>query len=208
MNLTKTEVANLALSKLGVSHVLVDFDSDPSNPAKILRRQYRTALSSVIEYHEWSFATRYQALALVQEYPAPNWAFAYALPSDAAVVRRVATENLFFHAQEYYYEKEQWMEVETDVGLVIYSNVPLAWAEYTAMVPEAGPYPARFARALACQLALDAAASLITNNFAKVKDMLTKDCRNEMTQQVALDAARQPAPVPSPSPFERARLRQ
>lgn len=203
--LTKTEVANLALGKLGHSHVVANIETDVSTVGKILRRQFATAFNSILSHHRWAFATEFKPLALVQENPTPIWGYAYAAPADTHIIRRIEPQNYFKHENLYRTELNKWVEVFTDAGQLYYSNVPLAWAEITRAVDQLGPYPPHFARAVACQWALDSAPSLITNNFARIRQALTAELSNEISQQIALDLSTHPEPDDAESPFLRAR---
>lgn len=203
--LTKTDVANLALGKLGHSHVVPNLDTDQTTIGKVLRRQLKTAISTVVEMHPWGFLTSYDALSWVADQPTPQWAYAYAQPTDGQIVRRIAPQNYFMHEQEYYDQKAQYQEAYSDVGTLIYTNIHEAWAEITRVHEESNDYPNHFGRAVACQLAMDSAASIITNNFTKMKDALLRECRSDLQNQIAMDLSRRPNPVEAPSPFLRVR---
>jgi len=206
--LTKTDVANLALGKLGHSHVVPNLDTDNTTIGKILRRQLPTALSSVVELHPWGFLTSFDALTKVEDNPQPNWRYSYSTPADCEVIRRISPKSVFFHEQEYDFQKEQFIEVHSDVGILIYANIDEAWAEFTRKHDADSDYPTYFARAVACQLAMDAAPSIITNNYAKMKDTLLRESKTDMSNQIAMDMSRVPQPLEAPSPFLRARTRQ
>lgn len=203
--LTKTETANLTLGKLGHSHVIANIETDVTTVGKILRRQFPTAFNSILSHHRWSFATEFKPLNLVQENPSPVWGYAYAAPADTHMLRRIEPQNFFIHENLYRKMQNKWIEVYTDAGLVYYSNVPFAWAEITRAIDPLGPWPEHFARATACQWALDSAPSLITNNFARIRASLTSELRNEITQQIALDLSNNPEPDDAESPFLAAR---
>jgi hypothetical protein len=205
--LYKTDIANLALGRLGVSLTIVDAETENSQQAKIVRRHFRMSLDSLLEMHDWNFATKYQALILQQEDPTPIYKFAYVLPSDALVVREIAREGFFSHRNQYEDEKERWQQVYSSSGQLIYSNTPDAHAKYTVRIPDTIAMPNHFGRALAAQLSMDIAPSLITNNFPKVRDSLNADARIDISMGIAEDLGRQPQMEDSLSPFIRARYK-
>lgn len=203
----KQDIAILALGHLGVSHNITDFDTDNSNQAKIVRRHFRMSLDTVLEMHEWGFATQFGALPLVEEGPVAAYRFAYSLPTDCLVLRMIAMEGNFPTVKLYETEKQKFREVFNGVGeRIIYTNIPLAHGEFTTQLSEDFAFPTHFARGVSHQLALDIAPSLITNNFPKVKQALMTTASNEVSKAIAADLGRQTLQEDSPSPFFAARL--
>jgi len=203
--LYKNDIANLALGRLGVSLTVADLETENSLQAKIIRRNFRMSLDTVLEMHDWNFATKYLPLILQSEDPTPMYKFAYSLPSDALVIREIAREGFFTNRYQYQDEKEKWQQVYSSIGAVIYSNTPDAHAKYTVRIPTEIAMPTHFGRAVAAQISMDIAPSLITNNFAKIRDTLNSDARNDITLAIADDLGRQPQMEDSLSPFIRAR---
>ena len=81
--LYKNDIANLALGRLGVSLYVSDLETENTQQAKIIRRHFRMALDTLLEMHDWNFATQYSPLILFQNDPTPNYRFAYLAPADA-----------------------------------------------------------------------------------------------------------------------------
>lgn len=205
--LYKQDIANLALGHLGSSLQVLDFETENSQQAKILRRHFRMSLDTVLEMHEWGFATQFAALALAEEQPVNSYRFAYSLPSDCMVLRLIAMDGMYPVTKQYEKEKEKFREVFNGAGSrLIYTNVPRAHGEFTTRLSEDFAFPTHFARGLSHQLALDIAPQLITNNFPKVKQTLIATAANEVSMAIAADLGRQPSPEDSPSPFYAARL--
>jgi hypothetical protein len=203
--LYKTDIANLALGRLGVSLSVVDLETENSQQAKIIRRHFRMSLDSLLEMHDWNFATKYLPLILQEEDPTLVFKFAYVVPSDALVIREIAREGFFSNRNQYQDEKEKWQQVYSSSGQLIYSNTPDAHAKYTVRIPDNIAMPNHFGRALAAQLSMDIAPSLITNNFGKIRDTLNADARIDISMGIADDLGRQPQMEDSLSPFIRAR---
>lgn len=203
---SNTEVANLALGHLGSSYKIVNVETENSNMANIVRKHYSSALDTILAKHNWQFATKQGAMLLVEEDPSVNWKYSYRMPVDAAVIRRISVEGGFFYKDEYLDEKEPFqIFYDSTHGYVIHTNVYNAYAEYTVRVADVGPFLNHFARAFAAQLALDIAPQVITNNYFKVKEVLRRDLKNEIAEQMAEDISLNPAPIPSDSPFVRVR---
>lgn len=204
--LTKNDVANLALGRLGVSLSVADIDTENSVQAKVIRRHLRMSLDTILERHPWTFANHTQALTLHEEDPSEAFKFAYDLPSDCLVLRRIAQEGIFHQTKEYEDMKDPWKQVYTGTSTQrIWCNVYLAHGEYTVRISEDSAVPVHFGRAWAAQLSMDIAPSLITNNFAKVKQLLNSEARNEIFDQIANDLGRQTQAVDPASPFQRVR---
>ncbi len=205
--LSKQEVANLALGHLGVSLQVLDYDTENTIHAKVLRRHFRMALDTMLEEYEWGFATQYSALALVEEDPMQSWRFSYSLPSDCHVLRMIAMDGIFPTTKQYENEKKKFREVYNGAGArLIYTDIPLAHGEFTTRLSEDFSFPTHFARGLSHQLALDIAPQLITNNFSKVKQTLMDNAKNEISRAIASDLGRQTLQEDSPTPFYAARL--
>lgn len=205
--LTKTDVANLALGKLGSSSIIINVDTESSQIAKIVRRHFSMSLTAILEKHPWTVLTKSAALALVEENPSPKWQYSYSMPEDGQVIRRLAMDNYFDHRLEYEDQIIPFEPAYTVGGYNIQANIPNAWAEYTVRPPEDGPYMDHFGRALAAMLAMDIAPSIITNNYVKMKDVFLKEARNEISEQIALDICLRPDPIAFESPFIRARMK-
>jgi hypothetical protein len=204
--LNKNEVANLALGRLGVSLSIVDLDTENSTQAKIIRRHYKISLETLLERHGWNFATKYAPLLLQANDPNLGFSYQYALPADCLILREIAADGIFPEVNLYEEQKEQWQEVYTGASPSIYSNTKNAHAKYTVKIPETMAMPNHFGRALAAQLSIDIAPSLITNNFGKVRDTLNSAAINDIHLGIAQDLGRQPLQLDSLSPFHRARF--
>jgi len=206
--LYKNDIANLALGRLGVSLSVIDINVENSNQAKIIRRHFSMSLDTLLEKHPWNFASQSQALALQSDTvnALGVHVYRYALPADCLVLRQIGQEGIFSHYNQYEDEKLRWQEIYTGSGPSIETHVAEAYGKYTTKVPDSMGFPNHFGRALAAQLSMDIAPSLITNNFGKVRDTLNSQAMVDITFGIADDLGRQPQPEDSLSPFIRARL--
>ena len=200
----KTEIANLALGRLGVSLAIADLDTDISIQTKVIKRHFRVSLETFLIKHDWSFARKEAALALLSTDNVRRQ-YTYEMPADALIIRQLAEDGMFVDLNLYQDQIIPWHELLTTTGTHLITPLPLAYAQYTANLDIDVNFPTHFARGLAAQIAWDIAPSLITNNFGKVADTLDAKCRIDMTSAIADDIARQPLIQDSPGPFLRAR---
>lgn len=205
--LFKTDVALLALARLGSSFTITSLDTDNSNQAKVIRRHFKMSLYTTLGKFNWNFARGFGELALLEEDPTPSWPYSYSMPANALEVRRIASDGYFPNVQEYEEDKAKWVKVFSASGPVLYTNVPRAHAEYTVKLDENLGFPVYFAKSLSAQLALDIAPAIITNTFAKVQAQLEKGARIALSEGISEDLNSQPAPTPSHSPYLSARFK-
>lgn len=88
-----TEIGNLALSHLGMSHTVTDLENEQSIEAKVLRRFYEPAMNTCLRDFPWPFATGFFALGLVEEQPNEDWGYSYRYPSECLHVRRILGQS-------------------------------------------------------------------------------------------------------------------
>lgn len=204
--LQKNDIAGLTLGRLGVSLTVSDVDVENSNQAKVLRRTFRMALDTFLQMHEWGFATKTEALAVLENDPTASWLYSYQLPADCVAPRIIAEDGMFPQVKQYEDEKEKFKVMYNGAGAAkIYSNVRNAHLEYTVRLAEDFTFPVHFARGLSARWALDVAPMLITQNFAKVEALLLKRCQADMNNAIAIDLSMEPQLLDSPNPFIRAR---
>jgi hypothetical protein len=80
---SEVDICNLALSHLGDSATVASIDPpEGSAQAEHCARFYGVARNSMLEMHNWLFATRRKTLAVTTD-DSFDWAFAYAAPAGA-----------------------------------------------------------------------------------------------------------------------------
>lgn len=81
---SEVDICNLSLAHLGDDATVSSLDPpEGSAQAEHCARFYPIARDSLLEMHNWGFATRRVALALLSESPPSTWKYAYAVPGDA-----------------------------------------------------------------------------------------------------------------------------
>lgn len=209
--LQKTDIANLALGRLGVSLniAVTDFDTDNSAQAKIIRRMYQMSLDTLLQKHEWKFATYFQGLNLLEtdeNFGFMGFKYKYEAPADAMVIREIASGGIFTNLNLYEVQKAKFQTIYSSSSIKIVTNIDDAHARYTVRIPVDNQVPVYFGRALSAQLAWDIAPMLITNNFPKIRDSLARDLADEITLGMAQDEGTQPQMDNAPNPFVMSRF--
>jgi hypothetical protein len=148
MAVSRVEICNMALARIGVSAFIEDIDSEPSTEAQACRLFFDAARDRLLAEFNWPFARRYAALQLIDQADdqpwANDWPFKYQYPPDCIAVRRIVTAL----------GPNDPNPPPFDVGEgVIYTNQEKAIALYTARVVSTAKFPPLFVSALAWLLA-------------------------------------------------------
>jgi hypothetical protein len=146
---SKTEICNLALSHLGVGKEISDIETDASSEGQACRRFYDIALDTTLRDVNWPFATRFRALALIEESPNDEWLFAYRYPTDCLKVRRILSGI----RNETPDIRVPYKIAQDDAGLILYTDIEDAEIEYTVRESNAELYTADFIMAFSYRLA-------------------------------------------------------
>lgn len=202
---TKTEVYNTAAGMLGQTQITLNPDTDTSTVFRIFRMHYRKALYDTIEKHPWTAYSKRQPLALIDKNPTKDWAYVYAIPEDCAVVNQISPDDCF--PESPYAKKFDFTQARVGNTVVIFTNIPNAWAKYTALPDENESFPSYIADAIAANLAMRAAPAIITNNYMKIKDALRAELKNTISESIAIDLQKQPDNSQDYSPTIHARIK-
>lgn len=159
---TAVAIANLALSHLGDDATIANLDPpEGSAQAEQAALFYPIARDALLEMYPWNFALRRTTLALLDEQPNTQWAYAYALPSDVLGVFAVqgAEDTDDFVGTTYgplvAVNGVNDFEIEglSDNTRVLYTNVVDARIRYTVAVTIPSFFPPLFTVALSYFLA-------------------------------------------------------
>jgi len=153
---SKTEICNLALSHLGIGEDIANVDTEQSTEASTMRRFYDIAKDECFRDFNWPFATKFAALALVEEDPTEEWAFSYRYPSDCLRLRRVLSGLRNDNRQS----RVPYKIGQDEQGLLIYTDMEDAEVEYTVISDDPSIYPVDFTMALSYKLAVYTAPRL------------------------------------------------
>ena len=180
------DICNIALGHLGDEAAISAIDPpDGSVQASHCARIYPMARDELLEMHNWRFATKRKALALLSTTEQPQeWAYTYSYPTCLRVIA-VRLENeptsanpgLIFDEQEFLTAPKTYpftIESLNDGTQVIYTNVENATVHYVAAVTDVAKFSPLFVSALSRLMAMYLAGPIIKGKtgMAVAKDQL------------------------------------
>jgi hypothetical protein len=169
---TETEIANLALSHLGIGKEIANLETEKSQEATACRRFYPTCRDAVLRDFPWPFATKFAILALVADPPTETleWAFSYRYPTDCLTIRRIQTGV----RQDNQDTRIRFKLGRDDQGQLVYCDESLAKVEYTFREEDPQRYPADFQLAMSFRLAAYVAPRLTGGDPFKLGERAAK----------------------------------
>jgi hypothetical protein len=174
---TDTEIANLALSHLGIGKLLANLDTDRSEEGNVCRRFFDIAKDATLRDFSWPFATKFATLNLVEEDPTGEWGYSYRYPSDCLMLRRIISESRNDSRQS----QEPYKIGQDDEGLLIYTDREDAEVEYTVRVTNNDTLPSDFVMAFSFRLATYIAPTVTNGDPFKLGDKAMQRYVMEMT---------------------------
>lgn len=162
---SKTVIANLAISHLGINKNISDFDNDRSAEGNAVRQYYEQCLEEVLSDFWWSFARAYGTLDLVKENPTIEWGYAYRYPSTCLTLRRILSGQRTDSRQS-----RVPFEIGNDAqGGLVYTDMQAAQIEYTFLNKNVSQYPASFVMALSLKIAFMIAPTITAGDPFKLR---------------------------------------
>jgi hypothetical protein len=185
---SEVQICNLALSHLGNRGRVASIDPvDGSAEADYCASFFGLARNELLEMADWTFARKRVELSLAAG-PATTWAYAYALPSDCMVPRRILTQSS--SSQE---TDSEPFDVE---GQVLLTDKQFAVLVYTRPIVDAGLFQPSFATALSYLLASYLAGPIIKGlDGTKASVEYRKVATSMAATAVANDANRADLPL-------------
>lgn len=158
----KVSICNMALSYLGVSTEIQDFDNEKSKEAQACRRFYDNLRQKLLRDFDWPFANAIDFLALLANpigltQPTVEWTYWYRYPANAIAIRRILNNATRSDTAD---SRVDFAVGRDSAGRVIYSNMATAQIQYTYDETDATRFPADFADALSLLLASRMASRL------------------------------------------------
>lgn len=157
MALDPLAIKNMALDEVPTSRIQAEDEN--SVEAETVAAQYQPALEYLLEDYDWDFAIRRATLAQVTNDRSSEWEFAYRLPDDMLRPRFVLPFGADIAPDSVGYPAwGPWRGFEGKVpmriaGTTLYSTQENAILEYVSNAPAPATFTARFARALALEIA-------------------------------------------------------
>ena len=174
-----TQIANMALSLLGISKSIANLDNENSAEAKACRIFYENTRDTVLSDFPWPFAGKFADLALVETSPNDEWGYSYRYPTDALQIRRILS-GIRNDNQD---SRVVYKIASDDSGLLIFTDQVDAQIEYTKLITAVEFYPQVFVRAMAYHLAAAIAPRLTAG------DPFKREQRCYQLYQATLEAA-------------------
>lgn len=147
--MSKVQICNRGLSTYLGEGRINSFTED--TPAAVqCSLHYDDTLQVLIQSHHWIFAKGRKVLAQLTNDRPDEWAYKYAVPSDAQVIQWVndAASAAMLSAQN----TDPTAPYEP-FGQFIYTNAATASCEYTQLVTDTTLFPAHFKKALSAAIA-------------------------------------------------------
>lgn len=166
---SQTEIANLALSHLGIGKEISNLETERSEEAGACRRYFDIALDMVLSDFSWPFATKIADLALVESTPNDEWAYSYRYPTDCLKARRVLSGNRNDNRQS----RVPYKIANDTSGIILFCDFTDAQMEYTARVSDPVLFPSDFTIALSYLIASFIAPRITSGDrFGLTKEMM------------------------------------
>jgi len=178
---TKTEIANITLSHLGVGKEIANLETENSQEANTCRRFYDVAREATLRDFPWPFARKEVALGLVEENPTTEWSYSYRYPSDAVKLRRIFSGIRNDSRQT----RVPFKIVRDATGRLVYCDLAEVFMEYIYNESDASRFTADFVLAFSLRLAVYAAPRLTSGDPFKLRDSLFKLYILEITKAQA-----------------------
>lgn len=197
-----TEVANLALSHLGIGKTVSDLETEQSAEAKVVRAFYDIVLKMVLRDYPWPFATKISTLGLVSENPNTEWGYSYQYPSDCEYARRILGVN----RNESNEERIPYKIFNSDNGLLIYADIENAQLEYTMTIEDFTIMPVDFIMAFSFKLAYYIAPQITAGDPMKMGDRARVNYELELSNAKSAAFNEEQQDVPPQSELVRVRV--
>lgn len=149
MAISKTDICNQALQKIGSPHVM-SIDDEEDKGARKVKYAFEQSLREVIAAGEWNCLKKRDTLGRLLTNPLFGWAYNYQLPSD--FISMVTLNGVYCYRTEH----DDW-EIEGDKLL---TDAEIAEVEYIHYNENATIWDPLFAKAVIYNLAAACATSI------------------------------------------------
>lgn len=155
MAFTDVAICNLALSRIGITLRINSISPpDATQEADTCSFLFPLMRDMLLEEHQWPFAVKRDALALVEELDSHDWDYAYRYPNDCMRAIRIKGQT---RAVDDYIPFEVSAD---DAGRLILTDEENAELKYVRRWDDESQYPSLFASALAWKIAMEAVVPL------------------------------------------------
>ena len=193
------DIANMAVSHLGVGDEIQDWETENTTLANAFRRFRENARDTMLRAFPWPFASRTVSLALIETDPLDEWGYSYRMPSGALGfwIRSGILPELP--------ETRIAYAVASDAtGKLIYTNQDDAIATYTYREDDPEKYDPDFVEALSYLIASKMALRVAGADKLPLQRQMMQMYLVSLGQAMQ-HAAREEVQAQPDSEFERAR---
>ena len=178
MNVTSTEICNMALSRLGIREKITSLDPATSQEAVECALNYQTVVERTLCQYPWTFATKRKTLTLIESAPNKEWLYRYEYPADCvspryieATARNVPVDLMIKWQVEatdadipglFYPDPQIGGQVHKPWRKSILTDEAAPVLVYTANTVPENLYPGHFVNLLAWNLAVELAMPLLS----------------------------------------------
>ena len=152
MATSKTEIANLALLKLG-KNPITNIEDTNDHHASIIRQSWDILRDSELRNYAWLFAIKRLVLPALADPPAFGYNFAYQLPAD--FLRMVSINGEAAPYDPAAYNPAAYMRWVVENGKVLTDYPSPVQVRYVARVENTFEWDASFVELFACRLAAE-----------------------------------------------------
>ena len=168
---SSTEIANLAISHLGVGKEIANLSSDKGQEAAACRRYYEKARKITLKAMDWPFATAFATLNLIELNPSNEWTHSYRYPSSCLLLRRILSGA----RSDTLGSRVPFKILKDETGLLIYTGQESAEVEFTENITDTKYFSDEFEVALSFQLSYYIAPRITSGDPFKIKqDMMAQ----------------------------------
>lgn len=191
---SKTQIANIALARLGASKQLTNADTDTSREAIVVRTFFADDVEYVLRDFPWPWATSYVVLGLVGgTASAPvnrDWQYSYRYPSDAAFIRRLVIDGKGRDDPS----PAPFRIGRDSQGRLIFTDETAAEVEYTTRISDPSEFDSLFVSMLAWKLGAALAPSISRISGMAETCMQMYEIEKTKAQSRALNESQQMTP--------------
>lgn len=193
---TSADICNQALAAIAAKSRVTSIapPDTGSIEAEQCARYYNEAIETLLEMHEWSFATKRVALTEAGDTDTTSWLFRYVIPSDmcrliAVLPEGVTSDHISAGVRA---PAEAVRELDEDGVLRIYTNEENATLRYTAFITDPNAWSPLFRQALVALLASKIAGPLWRGQEGEaVKQRCLRDVEVYLARAKVSDASQQ-----------------
>lgn len=168
--ISPVEMSNMALAHIQSGKEISNLTTERSVEAITCRMFYPITIRAVLRDGRWPFATRVQALELVEEDPNPHWAYSYRYPSECLFFRKILSGI----RNETLQSKVPHRILSDQQGRLIFTDRQDAVAEWTKNITDSTLFPPDFELAASFRLAAYIAPKLARDQIGLSTDMMLK----------------------------------